>query len=211
MKWLIFLALLAPSVALADPIPLLDDALQQLGGCYDPRRSPKLPEDDYFSQIPMGGFRRSWEEPRITRETFEKLRGERDAVIEEVRVRLEATAAVEEAGGKLDLRPILELYLGVVLDLNGIEALPELLSLEQQFDRVATYEPRPYYTLHLEILSVIAALLGNEGAAGLEQLKEPVYYGQNQRDVIIRAARRFLASATTHRAASAMRKVPEDW
>lgn len=173
------LSLLFTACVAAEPIELVDWAIEQPSGYFDPRRPPvQLPD---FSLIPTEGFRKSW---LVSPPSYERLRAERDGVVEEVRVRIKSiipgSVAAElraQAGEQgYDAGDVLETYLEILLDLNGTEAMPELLQLEAALDRAADYQVRFGYTLHQEVLSVIVALKGVSG---------PIPYTQTQRDQII--------------------------
>ena len=93
-----------------------------------------------------------------------------------------------------------EVLMMIELDLNGVEALSALLRLEKEFDKVAYYRiksprvpgPQSMLPAHVQVLSVITALLQNERAAGLAQLGKTATYDRPTRDLIVRLAKNFV-------------------
>ena len=145
------------------------------------------------AELPLFGFRRDWAQTRISVENFRRLRGERAEVVKE------AARALESAKGER-----LELCLMVLLDLNGIEALPALLRLEK---RLADVPPTfGEYAPQVQVLSVITALLKNEQAPGLERLQ--AHNDEATRDLIVELAQNYLKSGVARRAAKAMAAEP---
>jgi hypothetical protein len=187
-------------------VALLDEVILQPGGFgyFDPRKPPKAMPD--FTLIPRNGFRRSWETVHISRGRFLRLRAQRTGVVQELRLRLDSIGPL--CAQNEDYRRLLELYLGIVLDLNASEALPELLQMEERMSPAANYKASGGFSQHQELLSVILALVSNEG---LLTPQEPVYYHRAERDQIVAAARRLVKSHPELRAASGMRKDPKDW
>jgi hypothetical protein len=88
----------------------------------------------------------------------------------------------------------LETYLAIIQDLNGVENLPALLSLEKALNGVALYDiPNQGRAFeHPQVLSVITLILSNEEAPDLGSLHVPGVYERAYRDQIIQLARHFL-------------------
>lgn len=160
--------------------------------------------------IPLFGYYRDYATYWISEANFVRLRAQRTPVLKEISTRLDSLAsdtakAVEDATRKLTesktvtssnrLRILsaesdeLETYLMILLDLNGIEALPALLRLESALDKVAVYrlpnDDREWIRhgefadglkvsirapkQHNRVLSIISALLLYENAEGLTE------------------------------------------
>lgn len=148
----------------------------------------------HVPSLPLFGYER-WTESKISADNFRRLRHQRSEVIAEIVSRLAVKARQE--------------YWMILLDLNGIEALPALLRFEKQFKvhkLRADLDVRD--SAHIQVLSVITALLKNEGVKGLEVLR-PVY-DQEQRDSIVAMSESFLKSTPPrhYRAAAGMTAQP---
>jgi hypothetical protein len=205
-KWLLTLLLI--SHVWAEPAgQLLDEVLAKPGfwtQVCDARVLPsprtiagkprKIPT--YVPPLPLFGYQR-WGESKISAANFLRLRARRSEIIREIARRLQA-----------GVEPPQEFWM-ILLDLNGIEALPALLKFEKQFTVVELPQGLDVRdSAHIQVLSVISGLLKNEGMAGLELL-EPVYT-QAQRDAIVGLASKFLNSTPleSYRAAAAMSPRP---
>lgn len=231
------LALLLTGLALAEPTPkeLLEAVLKDPGG-YS--QMCAMPEPKPRTELPLFGYQRDWRDSWITVENFKKLRAQRAGVVKAVARRLEnalpgavkkaqSEAARLKAGkGQTSTDPNLELEYMILLDLNGVEALPALLHLERKLDEAAIYRlpadklaapdnpPEFYgpggYLDHVQVLSVISAILRNEQAAGVDSLKGPARYDQKHRDRIVSLANQFLkhTKPQNYRAGKAMAKEP---
>ena len=164
-----------------------------------PRAAANTPTEQlptYAPPLPLFGYER-WSESKISPENFLRLRQQRRQVIGEIATRLETGKIADQA------------YWMVLLDLNGVEALPALLRFERQFTvRKLRSDLDVRDSAHIQVLSVISAILKNERVSGLDRLK-PVY-DQQQRDAIVSLASSFLDStpATNFRAAAAMSTKP---
>ncbi len=100
-------------------------------------------------------------------------------------------------------------YWMILLDLNGVEALPALLRFERQFSvKKLGSDLDVRDSAHIQVLSVSTAILKNERVSGLDRLKS--VYNQQQRDAIVSLANSFLelTPATNFRAAAAMSTKP---
>lgn len=156
-----------------------------------PRRIPT-----YVPPLALFGYERG-SESKISADNFLRLRTRRTEIIQEIARRLQAGA-----------RPRQEFWM-ILLDFNGIEALPALLSFEKQFKVVELSEGLDVRdSAHIQVLSIITALLKNERVAGLEKIR-PVYT-QQQRNLIVHLASGFLKSTRpeNYRAAAAMSAKP---
>lgn len=81
----------------------------------------------------------------------------------------------------------------IPLALNGVEALPALLRFERQFTvKKLRADLDVRGSAHIQVLSVVTAILKNERISGLDRLK-PVY-NQQQLDAIVSLANSFLES-----------------
>lgn len=147
------------------------------------------------AELPLFGFGRDWAQTRISVENFRRLRGERAAVV------IETAKALDSARGER-----LELCLMVLLDLNGVEALPVLLRLE---DRLGGVPPTSgEHAPRVQVLSVITALLKNEQAPGLERLGQKGHNDEATRDLIVELAQNYVKSGVARRGAKAMTAEP---
>ena len=205
-KWL--LAILLAMSAWGEPGgKLLDEVLARPGfwmqSCSarvlpSPRtidgKARKIPT--YVPPLALFGYDR-WSESKISADNFLRLRARRTEIIQEIARRLQAGASPRQE------------YWMILLDLNGIEALPALLGFEKQFKVMELSEGLDVRdSAHIQVLSVITALLKNEGQAGLEKI-QPVYT-QQQRDLIVQLANEFLNSTRleNYRGAAAMSPKP---
>ncbi|MBN9414136.1 MAG: hypothetical protein J0I12_01800 [Candidatus Eremiobacteraeota bacterium] len=216
MKTLIALALTAAclhSAAAEPPKQLIDNVMKNPGffsqNCSGPRPRP-------FKTMPLYGYKRDWSDSKIAAVNFEKLRAQR----------LEVTHQVAREIDALNVKKSLqdfsrgEMLLVMVLDLNGVEDLSALLRLESEFDKVAYYRqknfqmPKQIYGLnpHVQVLSVITAILKNEQAEGLDQLDQNPVYDQATRDRIVRLAKSFVdrVDPKNYRRGAAMSARPEN-
>jgi hypothetical protein len=173
---------------------LLDEVVKNPGYwsqmCMLPRSRP-------LSELPLYGYSRSWSETRISPDNFRRLRAERGQVLREIERRLQNLARHPGA----DESDPLDSYLVVLLDLNGVEALPGLLELERALDVRAAYRVHPdlldskkvlRLPRHVQVLSTITAILTNEAAPGLDSLGKESRYDQAHRDQIVHLAEAFL-------------------
>ena len=197
------------------PIPpgkLLDQVLVEPGFynqmCSSPRLKPPR-------ELPLyGDYRRDWSLFYISSENFERLRDARYPVLQEIARRLPQAlktappARTEKYSFRTETpEQVLEVYLCILLDLNGVEALPALLQLEQGLNAASPYaknKPSRRYSTHVQVLSVITAILANEQAT--PQPESKTTYDKKHRDQIIGSARNYLAQVkpTQFRAAAAM-------
>lgn len=174
---------MAPARAQEPAVGLVDDLLPRTEGYVDPREPVSGMPD--FRLIPMGGFRRAWEKSLMEERDWAALRERREEVGSELRVRVKSLIPfAEDAGTFRGPRQLAESYLQALLELKFEAALPELVELEDRLVRDATYDWGTDYSLHQEVLSVLAALC-DEGKCG----NEKVFYDQTQRDLIVAAAR----------------------
>lgn len=176
-----------------------------------------LPPSRPLSDLPINGYLRSWSETRISPDNFKRLRAQRAQVLAEIERRLLSLA--KHPGNDSDSSP-LDSYLMVLLDLNGVEALPSLLKLEKALDAQAAYrihpelldsQKAPRLSRHVQLLSTITALLTNEAAPGLERLGKEGRYDQEHRDQIVHVAEAFLRQVplARFRGKAAMSAEPE--
>ena len=203
------LLLVCPTVAKEQTVgALLNEVIAEPGSwvqmCSIVR--PNSPE-----KLPIGGFFRNWTEVKISEQNFLRLRARRTEVVSEIGKRLiaitpgtvkQARKEAEVFSGKkyeLKVSNNLELYLVMLQDLNGVEALEELLALEAEVNKVGCYDSIKssgsgviWYPSHVQILSTITALLNNEQPHLLDKLPEPATYDKATRDTIARLARQFL-------------------
>ncbi|MCA9790412.1 MAG: hypothetical protein KC910_01400 [Candidatus Eremiobacteraeota bacterium] len=237
VKRISLLMLLLSWAAVAEPSPkdVLEAVLKDPGG-YS--QMCAMPEPKPRTELPLFGYKRDWRDSWITVENFRKLRAQRVGVVKEVARRLEnslpglvkkaqAEAIRLKTGkGQTSSQPNLELEYMVLLDLNGVEALPALMHLERKLNEVAIYnlpakkleapdDPPDFYGPggyldHVQVLSVISAILRSEQARGIDQLKEPARYDRQHRDQIVALANRFLETTRpeNYRAGKAMAKEP---
>lgn len=200
-----------PAVAMLDQILHDPGAWDQM--CSGPDPKP-------INWLPLYGFRRNWNWFYISEENFERLRQHREAVVQELNLRILASmaAAVQRAesarrGEQSGWRGSpLETYLAIVEDLNGVENLPALLHLEEALNRVPLYglSSRSAEAFeHPQVLSVITLILHNEGAPGLNRLHGPGLYNADFRRLIVELAHQFLEKVdpSEYRAGAAMSKV----
>jgi hypothetical protein len=111
--------------------------------------------------VPLFGYYRGHAFSKISEANFERLREQRDPVLQEISNRLDAITSktanlvVDSTQRMLEQKANsasetiriprapesakLEIYLMFLLDLNGVEALPALLRLERALDQVALY------------------------------------------------------------------------
>lgn len=215
MRWkagVLGLCLLLPSWA--EGGKLLDEVLKNPGYW---RQMCMLPPSRPLSDLPINGYLRSWSETRISPDNFKRLRAQRAQVLAEIERRLLSLA--KHPGNDSDSSP-LDSYLMVLLDLNGVEALPSLLKLEKALDAQAAYrihpelldsQKAPRLSRHVQLLSTITALLTNEAAPGLERLGKEGRYDQEHRDQIVHVAEAFLRQVplARFRGKAAMSAEPE--
>lgn len=157
---------------------------------------PPVQVPTHVPPLPLFGYER-WSETKFSPENFLRLRKQRSQVIREISSRLEAGKPADQA------------YWMILLDLNGIEALRALLRFEKQFKVKRLQVGLDVRDCaHIQVLSVITALLKNERVAGLSRL-EPIY-NQQQRDAIVELANSFLKSTPPQnfRAAAGMKSEP---
>lgn len=145
--------------------------------------------------LPLFGYRRDWAMARISVENFRRLRSERPKVV------AEAGRLLDSAEGDQ-----LELCLMVLLDLNGVEAMPSLLRLEKRLHAKPVEGTEGGYSPHVQVLSVLTALLRNEKVKGVERLQ--AHYDESTRAQIVQLAQRFVSSGAKPRAAAAMAAEP---
>ena len=194
------------------PGVLIDQVLVDPGFYNQMCSSPRLKPP---GEIPLyGDYRRDWSLFYISSENFERLRDARYPVLQEIGRRLPQALKTPPPAwsNKHSFRTetaedVLEVYLAILLDLNGVEALPALLKLEQSLDSVSPYSKNKLsrrYSTHVQVLSVITAILANEQAT--PQPESKTTYDKKHRDQIVGAARQYLAQAkpAQFRAASAM-------
>lgn len=192
--------IMGPLLALSLLLPLAADTGQQL--VHQVLWKPGFDSQNcrgpiYLNgrEIPINGYHRVWADTSVSPQNFLKLRSQRREVVHEVARRLDG----------LNVQQCLqrfyhgEVLLMIVLDLNGVEDLSALLRLEKGFDEVAPYrrgQPLPAkvtaYSPHVQVLSVITAILHNERYPGIEKLGKAVPYDRAHRDRIIALAEGFL-------------------
>lgn len=127
---------------------------------YDRQNCGSVPSvSDGFSPY---GFARG--ELWVTPENFQRCRARRAAVIAAVRERLAADVegAVREAAAEHSHLFLMRSYafsedLAILIDLNAVEALPELV------DVLAATEGRDHELPRIQVLGTITAILRNEG------------------------------------------------
>ena len=197
MKTLIIFALtlFCMNQAWADtPKQLIEKIIQKPGffeqNCRGPAPKP-------FKSLPLFGYQRFWSDSEITKENFEKLRAQRLEVVHQI------AREVDALNVKRSLEDFSrgEVILMMILDLNGVEDLSALLRLEAELDKVAYYRTKNFkmpkeifsYSPHVQVLSVITAILKNERAEGVGQLGPTAVYDLATRDRIVRLAKNFVA------------------
>lgn len=186
---------------------LVDNVLQDPGAwnqmCSFPGPKPS-------GRLPLfGDYRRDWAPSFVSGDKFERLRDGRGAVLREIALRLPSVLTTSRPKTPENKRSfiasaespsdVLEVYLAILLDLNGVEALSALLELEQSLDAASPY-PTPAkpgktssrYSDHVQVLSVITAILANENVAAVQKLGPTTSYDQIHRNLIIEMARDFL-------------------
>lgn len=201
----------SPEIAKADNATvkaLLDEILREPGSW---NQMCSFPGEKPAGVLPLyGNYRRDWASSFISSSNFERLRDCRKAALAEIAGRLPIvlTTVPPKKGkdhnfilGSTD-KPehALEIYLEILLDLNGVESLPALLDLEQSLESSSPYpkSSRPAtdsrrYSNHVQILSIITAILANEKVDSIHQLgKETTTYDKNHRDLIVQMARDYL-------------------
>lgn len=149
-------------------------------------------------RIPLFGFERATDRP-VFPEEFTRLRAQRDGVLAALGIqlagRVPAVASARENGSLSAADAgLIDRCLVILLDLNGVEALPDLLRLESALHEASLYptqenasaesmEPVSQesadapvtlaITTHTRVLSVITALLRNTRYAPF--LDSPIY------------------------------------
>lgn len=188
---------------------LVDSVLREPGGWNQMCSFPKSKPQDTLPFF--GDYERDWAHDFVSDDNFERLRDGRDGVVREISRRLPSVLKTappkpEKVDVLAPLRSpsdVLEVYLAILLDLNGVEALPALLELEQSLDDNSSYPkafetvvPSNRYSDHVQVLSVITAILANETDKfeGVKTLTLCSPYDKKTRDSIVEMAQDFLTT-----------------
>lgn len=121
-------------------------------------------------ELPLFGFRRDWSSTRVSEQNAQTLRDNRNPVLDVIAERLyQLSLQISRPEFKLAPRAEeLEIYLMAVMDLNGVEVLPQLLNLEQSLHQRANYTDQNSswghgaYSPHVQVLSAITSILAAE-------------------------------------------------
>ncbi len=156
------------------------------------------------SLLPLPGHQRDSAVFFVSETNFERVRDGRDRAVLEIARRLPGikSAPVPAYQGSAkdssrDWQDVLEIYLLLLEDLNGSEALPALLELESTLARLypglpETTSDGQRYPTHALVLSTVAALLGKEGVIEPPSYQAPLAYSEVERQRLLSLARAFL-------------------
>lgn len=204
---------------------LLDEVVQTPGGwnqmCSLPTHKPR-------TQLPLKSYHRDWAPAFVSPQNFLRLREYRKEVLQEISFRLlellpDAVDNTERYTEKVRNKvkyawdwtlhsASLEIYLMILVDLNGTEALPTLLEFEAALAAVAPYRlpaealekqasdfTPTRYLEHTQVLSVLATILEAENVPVRQELGDEVTYNQKHRDRLVKMAHDFLAATPPDR------------
>ena len=163
-------------------------------------------------ELPTRGYRRFWTDYRISAENWQKLRDHRGAVMRELSRRLVAFRPKVVKDSKYEYCFLsgdlararqfsvdteeFEVYLDMVQELQGVEAIPALLEIEKELNtrplwmvKAANEANWHRYGLHVQTLSVLSYLV-HQRSGELDYLPKYSNYSSHTRNQIVAAAAR---------------------